>query len=554
MVYPDTLIPIGLIIFSGLANLVIGIYIYLFAYKLSNKNYISAKYLSYICFWVFNWILWIILQSLYIVPLENIYIMYISNILIYFSFINIIQNFVFFAISFSHHTKSIKKYKFLQYPHILVLAVILISQISLLRLDSNNPIIYNPLASYIVSLYLISYFVLYIKILISQHNTVTTKNEKNNIELFLTLPSLAIILSIITNIIIPFFYQNTSFIYYGPVFMMILVITILTGILKYKLFYIKLPIISLLVTLIITLILLIMRFSIIDNRIAGHLQANMLFIFMFSCVYIFLTREVYVGFKKQLLLDSKKKELEVALDAKNNFLKNSSHQFRTPLTVILGYLGMITNKENPKYEINKMALEDLNKTYISAKNLNDIINDVLAANDVNAGKFGVNIVDTNVDLRQLIQSIINEKKELLSSKTTKVNLKIKGQNTTATIDRTKIKETVNNIFDNAIFYGKGQIDILIDYSLNDFFAISIKDNGVGITAADSKKIWKKFERGKKSPQINPNGSGLGLYLAKQIATQHGGDITVKSEGFNKGSEFILTIPKHIPPLSNKSKS
>lgn len=554
MVYPDTLIPIGLIIFSGLANLVIGIYIYLFAYKLSNKNYISAKYLSYICFWVFNWILWIILQSLYILPLENIYILYISNILIYFSFINIIQNFVFFAISFSHHTKSIKKYKFLHYPYIFVLAVILISQIGILRLDSNNPIIYNPLASYIVILYLISYFVLYIKILIAKHNTVNTKNEKNNIELFLTLPSLAIILSIITNIIIPFFYQNTSFIYYGPVFMMILVITILTGILKYKLFYIKLPIISLLVTLIITLILLIMRFSIIDNRIAGQLQANMLFIFMFSCIYIFLTREVYVGFKKQLLLDGKKKELEVALDAKNNFLKNSSHQFRTPLTVILGYLDMITNKENPKYEINKLALEDLNKTYISAKNLNDIINDVLAANDVNAGKFGVNIIDTNVDLKQLIKSIINEKKELLSSKSTKVNLKIRGKNITATIDRTKIKEAVNNIFDNAIFYGKGQIDILIDYSLNDSFAISIKDNGVGITAADSKKIWKKFERGKKSPQINPNGSGLGLYLAKQILTQHGGNITVKSEGFNKGSEFILTIPKYIAPLSNKSKS
>ncbi|NBP55390.1 sensor histidine kinase [bacterium] len=297
-----------------------------------------------------------------------------------------------------------------------------------------------------------------------------------------------------------------------------------------------------------------MRFSIIDHSIAGQLQANMLFICMFSCIYIFVTREVYVGLKKQLSLDAKKKELGVALDDKNNFLKNSSHQFRTPLTVILGYLGMIVNKENPQYEINKVALYDLNKTYISAKNLNDIINDVLAANDVNTGKFGGNIIDTNIDLRQLIQSIINEKKELLSSKSTKANLKIKGKNITANIDRTKIKEAINNIFDNAIFYGKGQIDIVIDYSLNDFFAISIKDNGVGITEDDSKKIWQKFERGKKSTQINPNGSGLGLYLAKQILTQHGGDITVKSEGFNEGSEFILTIPKHIAPISNKSKS
>ncbi len=554
MEYTNQLIPIGLIIFSGLASLVIGIYIYLFVYKLSNKNHISAKYLTYIFFGVFNWTLWIIIQTLYILPLDNIYLIYINNIFIYFSFITIIQNFVFFAISLFVNTKIPKKYKFLYYPYIFILVLILIPQIGLLRLDSINPIAYNSIPYYIVALYTISHFILYIKILLHKYSIVRLKNEKNNIELFLILPSLAIILSLITNIIIPFLNQNTSLIYYGPVFMLILVITVLIGILKYKLFYIKLHIISLLLTLIITLILLIMRFSIIDSRILEQLQTNILFIFMFSGIYIFLTREVYMGLKKQLLLDIKKKELEVALDSKNNFLKNSSHQFRTPLTVILGYLGMIINKENSKYELNKLALEDLNKTYISAKNLNDIINDVLAANDINTGKFGVNIVDKNIDLKQLIQSIIYEKKELLSSKSATVNLKIKGKNTTATIDRTKIKEAINNIFDNAIFYGKGQIDIVIDYTLNEFFVISIKDNGIGITAADSKKIWKKFERGKKSPQINPNGSGLGLYLAKQIISQHGGDITVKSDGLNKGSTFTLTIPKYINPLSNQSKS
>jgi signal transduction histidine kinase len=326
--------------------------------------------------------------------------------------------------------------------------------------------------------------------------------------------------------------------------MLMLVVTIFVSIFKYKLFYINLPVANLLITLIFTLILLIMRFSLIDNSVLRQLQTNILFTFIFAWIYIFLTREVYIGLKKQILLNAKKKELEVALDSKNSFLQNSSHQFRTPLTVILGYLGMIINKENPKYELNQVALEDLNKTYISAKNLNEIINDVLAANDVNTGKFGVRIQD-RVDLKKLIQSIIVEKKELLYSKSTKVNLKSKGKNTLANIDSAKIKEALNNIFDNAVFYGKGQVDILINYELKDFFSISIKDNGVGITAADAKKIWKKFERGKKSPQINPNGSGLGLYLAKQIITQHGGDITVESEGLNKGSNFILTIPKNI---------
>jgi signal transduction histidine kinase len=257
-----------------------------------------------------------------------------------------------------------------------------------------------------------------------------------------------------------------------------------------------------------------------------------------------LTREVYIGFKKQLLLDSKKKELELALDSKSNFLKNSSHQFRTPLTVILGYLDMIVNKENCKYEYNKFALEDLQKTYISAKNLNEIINDVLSANEINAGKFGVNIKD-NVDLKKLMQSIISEKKDLLDSKSTKVLFEIKGKNESVLVDLSKFKEAINNIFDNAIFYGRGKIKIILNTTKKNCIQISIQDNGIGITASDEKRIWLKFERGKKSPKINPNGSGLGLYLAKQIVMEHGGDITLHSAGLNKGSKFTIIIPKSI---------
>jgi len=552
MDYINQIIPMEVVIFSGITNLVLGIYIYLFTYKLSNKNYIAAKYLSYSCFGIFNWILWIIIQNLYIVPLESILALYITNVLIYFSFITIIQSLVFFAISLNNKQIS-KKYQFLHYPYILTIILILIPQIGVLRLDTNSPIAYNSIPYYILFLYALSYCILYIKILINKYNTIHNKNIKNNIQLFLTLPTLGFSLTLISNFIIPSILQNTSSIYYGPVFMLMLVVTIFVSIFKYKLFYINLPVANLLITLIFTLILLIMRFSIIDNSILQQLQTNILFTFIFTWIYIFLTREVYIGLKKQILLNAKKQELEVALDSKNSFLQNSSHQFRTPLTVILGYLDMIVNKENSKYELNNTAKNDLNKAYISAKNLNDIINDVLTVNDVNTGKFGVNIQDS-VDLKKLIQSIIIEKKELLSEKSTRVNLKIKGKNTLANIDCAKIKEAINNIFDNSIFYGKGQVYILINYELNDFFEISIKDNGVGITIADAKKIWKKFERGKRSPQINPNGSGLGLYLAKQIITQHGGEITVESEGINKGSNFILTIPKNIHLHTIKSKS
>lgn len=553
MEYVNQVLPIGLVVFSGITNLVIGIYIYLFAYSLFKKKYISAKYLSYFCFSIFSWTIWLVINNLYLVYLDNKLILYIANVLIHISFISIIQSLVFFAISFASDIKHRYKYQFLYYPYLLVLLLILVPELGLFKLSySSNLIQYNSFPNYIVITYIITYFILSIKILNDKYNILNNINLKINIAIFSICTTLALSLTFITNIFLPFIFQDIGMTYYGPVFSLFIALSILIGMLKYKLFYIKLPVASLLVTLIITIILLTMRFSIIDNHIQDQFQATILFIFMFTCLYIFLTREIYVGFKKQLLLDSKQKELEMALDSKNSFLKNSSHQFRTPLTVILGYLGMIVNKENPKYELNKAALEDLNKTYISAKNLNEIINDVLAANDVNTGQFGVNIRD-NVNLRKLIQSIISDKKELLTNKSTQVSFEVKGRTSVALIDYSKVKEAINNIFDNAIFYGKGKINIILDYTIKDFFNISIQDNGVGVTASDAKRIWKKFERGKRSPQINPNGSGLGLYLAKKIIIKHGGDITLYSGGHNKGSKFTITIPKD-PVIVTSSES
>jgi signal transduction histidine kinase len=548
MLYTSQLLPMGLVIFSGITNLVIGIYIYFFSYSLFKKKYLSAKYLAYTCFFIFNWTAWIVIHNLYLIDLNNKFFLYIANVIIYLSFISIIQALVFFAILFASGIKDRYKYKFLYYPYILVFVIIVIPELGLLKLSSpNNLIQYNLFQNYIITTYTITYFILFIKILNNKYNVLENINLKINIALFSIFTTLAISLIFITNILLPFIFQDISLTYYGPVFSLFIALSILIGMLKYKLFYIKLPVASLLVTLIITIILLTMRFSIIDNHIQDQFQATMLFIIMFTSLYIFLTREIYVGFKKQLLLDSKKKELEIALDSKNSFLKNSSHQFRTPLTVILGYLGMIVNKENSKYDLNKVALDDLNKTYISAKNLNDIINDVLSANDVNTGKFGVSIKD-DVNLSKLIKSIISDKQELLISKSTQVNFKIQGKRTNAFIDSSKVKEAIKNIFDNAIFYGKGKIDIILDYNSKDFFKISIQDNGIGVTHSDAKRIWKKFERGKKSPQINPNGSGLGLYLAKQIIIKHGGDISLHSDGLNKGSKFTISIPKNTIAL------
>jgi signal transduction histidine kinase len=552
MEYTNQFLSIGLLVLSGMINFIIGIFIYFFAYQLSHGKYVSSKYFAYLCFGIFTWALWLGLRTLYFYPEGNIWGIYIANIAIYITIISVVQVLVFFGLAFHNTQRTFHQYRFLYYPYILVAIAILIPQVGILQLDANNPIAYQSLAYYIFILYIVSYSILYISLLVYRYNRVTNHTAKRHIQIILLGTIFSLLAASITNIILPSIFGNTQFIYYGPIATVVLSATVLFAIIRYRLFRIQLPIAGLMTTLVITIILLIIRFIIIDNNFSEGVQSTMLVVFMFTCLYTFLTREAYVGAQKQVILDNKKQELEIALDSKNDFLKNASHQLRTPLTVIQGYLAMITGKEDPKYTLNQAALDDLQKAYISAKNLNEIINDVLSANDVNAGRFGINIKDT-IDLKELIDTIIEEKHELLNSKSTKVVFKSKGTGMQAFIDKGKLKEALNNIIDNAVFYGKGKISITLDAKGKEFFIISVQDNGVGITKEDAKKIWRKFERGKKSSLINPNGSGLGLYLAKQIMLKHGGDIEAHSDGRDQGSIFIFTLPKetltHAPAES-----
>jgi len=261
-------------------------------------------------------------------------------------------------------------------------------------------------------------------------------------------------------------------------------------------------------------------------------------------------REVYYGAKKQIILDRKKVQLDSLLKVKNSFMQVSSHQLRTPLTVVMGYLSMLVDPNEKQYVISKETREDLEKVYISSKNLNEIINDLLFATDINMGKFTLNIKD-EVSLNTVVKNILEDKQYLLDEKKTTVVLKEEGPKQEILIDQPKIKEAFNNVLDNAVYYGKGMIWLTINSKKKDFIYVEFKDNGVGISREDSQKIWKKFERGTNSSLINPNGSGLGLYLAKMILLKHGGDITIESKGKDQGSSVIFKIPKDTRKYASK---
>ncbi|MFA5080890.1 MAG: ATP-binding protein [Candidatus Paceibacterota bacterium] len=233
-------------------------------------------------------------------------------------------------------------------------------------------------------------------------------------------------------------------------------------------------------------------------------------------------------------IKQKNKYLEELLDMKSDFLRVVSHQLNTPLSIIRGYLSMMKDGD---YKPEK-ALP------IIEAGLYRIINtvaDYCDAYKLEGEKMEIKPVKVNIE--EAVESIIKEKIEYIKEK--KLELIIKKPNfkiPPVWCDLEKTTRALSNLLENAISYtNKGTIELF--YGLKkDYLIINIKDTGCGISKKDQEKMFQKFSRGDKAPNIHPDGSGLGLYISKKIIEGNGGEIYFKSEGENKGSTFSFTIP------------
>ena len=545
------MIIIGSLLFIGMINLIIAIFIYIFGYRLAHKYYLSAKYLAYTFVGLAIWS-WSLTRHKYFVEnnfnnLFNYNLEYINLFIVYASTGIAIYTLLMFGITWGiTGSFDIKKYNFLKWTTLIVLMVTIIPKYGLVIYNYNIIPNKGSFGHFVYMVYIISYFALFNLIISKKYNETRLYRTKQYMNVLIKSIYFSCILAIISNLLIPFIFKTSDVSYSGPMFLMFMGITVIFAIYKYEIFGIKKEISNTLILLSFTMAMFIVRliFSFIKN---GQLNLfDLVSILVFLVVNIFIMREVYYGAKKQIILDRKKVQLDSLLKVKNSFMQVSSHQLRTPLTVVMGYLSMLVDPNEKQYVISKETREDLEKVYISSKNLNEIINDLLFATD----KFTLNIKD-EVSLNTVVKNILEDKQYLLDEKKTTVVLKEEGPKQEILIDQPKIKEAFNNVLDNAVYYGKGMIWLTINSKKKDFIYVEFKDNGVGISREDSQKIWKKFERGTNSSLINPNGSGLGLYLAKMILLKHGGDITIESKGKDQGSSVIFKIPKDTRKYASK---
>ncbi len=224
---------------------------------------------------------------------------------------------------------------------------------------------------------------------------------------------------------------------------------------------------------------------------------------------------------------------------KTEFLSLAAHQLRSPLTAIRGYTSMLL--EGSFGAVDEKQKEAINRVFESSTHLSKVVEDLLNVSKIEAGgmKYEMALFDLEKPVHDLATdlSITAQKKGLALTFTTD-----KSGPYTINGDMEKIRQVVLNIIDNSIKYTeKGSISVLLSRDVaSKLVKVAVTDTGMGISAEEKEKLFQKFSRG-AGGKTNTGGSGLGLYLAKQIIEAHGGEVRIDSPGSGLGSTFTITF-------------
>ena len=224
--------------------------------------------------------------------------------------------------------------------------------------------------------------------------------------------------------------------------------------------------------------------------------------------------------------------------AKDEFVSMASHQLRTPLTSVKGYISMMLEGDAGK--ITKLQRQFLQEALTSSERMVHLINDFLNVSRVQTGKFVIE--PREVDLAKIVQQEVHALTTTADSRELSLVLNVPSQAVLLNIDEGKIRQVIMNFIDNALYYSKPQTDIDITLSVTSSSAVlEVTDHGIGVPSAQKHHLFTKFFRADNARMQRPDGTGVGLYLAKKVILGHGGKIIFRSrEG--SGSTFGFELP------------
>ena len=262
---------------------------------------------------------------------------------------------------------------------------------------------------------------------------------------------------------------------------------------------------------------------------------------------IFDENNKQIGFAK--IIRDRSREIELS-KSKSEFITIAAHQLRTPLSGIKWTSEMLLNQELG--ELNSQQLDGLKQINENIAKLIELVEDLLDVSKIEEGKFGY--VFGKADLIKVIEEVVIAHQEMAKQYKVKIIFNKPSTNLPLILmDKDKISIVIQNLIENAIKYNveNGEVKINIEL-LKDkpFIQVSVEDTGIGINKNDLPKLFTKFFRSQDTLKKETSGSGLGLYISKNIIKRHGGEIWAKSIE-KRGSTFYFVLPtdeKLIPPV------
>lgn len=472
-------------------------------------------------------------------------ILWLLRLVLFFAVWQAFFIFQFFYVYPNYRIDFSKYYKFLLFPvvslvSVLTLTPFILKEINGVLITGGATSVTNGPGIIFFGLLNIGLVASAIYILIKKIKKLKTK-EILPLRLILTGTVLTFSLIIIFNFIFPAFLNNPTYTALGAVFFFPFIVFTAYAILKHHLLNIKVVATEILV--------FVLAFSsLAEVFFTNNINVIVLRLIIFNAllfVGFFLIKSVRKEVEQREKLEKLTADLQAAnerlkqLDeAKTEFLSITSHQLRTPLSAIKGYLSML--QEGDFGKLSKKQADIVGVLLRNSERLIRLINIFLNISRIESGRLKIN--KSLTDINQLVRDIVKSLAIEAATKHIKVEFK-ENDIPLFQFDSDKMTDVIMNLVDNAIKYTPigGWVSVSVK-NMDKYILVKVQDNGKGISYDELDQLFQKFRRGKDINRVDTSSVGLGLYIAKKIIEGHGGNIWAESEGENKGTTFKFTLP------------
>jgi len=393
--------------------------------------------------------------------------------------------------------------------------------------------VYTVGSGYLVyCLFLVLYFIAAFIFLIKQYYRTHDLIERRQVQYILIGSLIASSLAIIPDLILPYF-NIFSLTWAGPVFTLIMVVSLFIAMLKYRLFNVKV-ILSEIISVVIVVILTVELFF---ASTQSELVLKTIILLIVTIFSYLLIKSVYREVSQREKIELLAADLKTANDNQVNLIHIMNHQIKGKLgDARAAFAELLTDDYGVVPESAKVIIKKgLEETETGVNYVQNILKGLSAEN----GTLPYEMKE--IDLKELVNSVGDKMRGKAEGKSLKFEVNVADGDYKMSGDRTELGEALRNLIENSIAYTpKGSIHVWLTKKGSKAL-IAVQDTGVGIADEDKLKLFKSGGRGKDSIKVNVDSTGYGLSFVKGVVEAHHGRVWAESDGPGKGSSFYVEV-------------